>query len=344
MSEHSAMMADIGSRARAAAAELAFASSERKAAALQAAVKAGETTYEFGGRKKSVHVEPGRWRELMAAGGVDAGLASAYRSQTAYNQRFIDEKDLTDVTRRVQADVDVAPRLDRAFQRAARQAGARTLVLCDTNGGSLPHEVQRVTAEVVSYLEGTKVGIHTQNDSGCAVANSVAAVLGPSGCGKTHLAHAIANAWQMKLVKPVITPQNSPRGTSAGCAAASFLTRNSRFSAKATPIRPTVNVTTGSGTTVAVAQPVTQVWLTDRRPNHPGVGLFGWSGGATGPWGVGPLIRGSPRGSRHSPWALALPAKWYRTEHLARRALSESCVKWGRRAAGLPPLEARTHV
>lgn len=94
-----------------------------EAAALQAAVKAGETTYEFGGRKKSVHVEPGRWRELMTAGGVDAGLASAYRSQTAYNQRFIDEKDLTDVTRRVQADVDVAPRLDRAFQRAARQAG-----------------------------------------------------------------------------------------------------------------------------------------------------------------------------------------------------------------------------
>jgi len=61
---------------------------------------------------------------------------------------------------------------------AAATAEAEVLVLCDTNGGSLPHEVQRITAEVTSYFEGTTVGIHTQNDSGCAVANSVAAVLG----------------------------------------------------------------------------------------------------------------------------------------------------------------------
>ncbi len=61
---------------------------------------------------------------------------------------------------------------------AAAMAGAETLVLCDTNGGSLPHEVQRITGEVVSYFETTKIGIHTQNDSGCAVANSIAAVLG----------------------------------------------------------------------------------------------------------------------------------------------------------------------
>jgi len=52
------------------------------------------------------------------------------------------------------------------------------VVLCDTNGGSLPHEVQQITTEVVAYLGGMAVGIHTQNDSGCAVANSVAAVLG----------------------------------------------------------------------------------------------------------------------------------------------------------------------
>ena len=61
---------------------------------------------------------------------------------------------------------------------AAATGGAETLVLCDTNGGSLPHQVQRITAEVVSYFEGIRVGIHTQNDSGCAVANSVAAVVG----------------------------------------------------------------------------------------------------------------------------------------------------------------------
>jgi len=61
---------------------------------------------------------------------------------------------------------------------AAAANGAACVVLCDTNGGSLPHEVQAITAEVVDYLGGTAVGIHTQNDSGCAVANSVAAVLG----------------------------------------------------------------------------------------------------------------------------------------------------------------------
>jgi 2-isopropylmalate synthase len=61
---------------------------------------------------------------------------------------------------------------------AAAEAGADCVVLCDTNGGSLPHEVQRITTEVTRALAGTSVGIHTQNDSGCAVANSIAAVLG----------------------------------------------------------------------------------------------------------------------------------------------------------------------
>jgi 2-isopropylmalate synthase len=60
---------------------------------------------------------------------------------------------------------------------AAASAGADCLVLCDTNGGSLPHEVQRITEEVVRYFEGVPIGIHTQNDTGCAVANSIAAVV-----------------------------------------------------------------------------------------------------------------------------------------------------------------------
>jgi 2-isopropylmalate synthase len=61
---------------------------------------------------------------------------------------------------------------------AAATNGADCVVLCDTNGGSLPHEVQDVTAQVVTYLGDVPVGIHTQNDSGCAVANSIAAVVG----------------------------------------------------------------------------------------------------------------------------------------------------------------------
>ena len=67
---------------------------------------------------------------------------------------------------------------------AAAMAGAEVVVLCDTNGGSLPHEVQRITAEVVQHFGGdVQIGIHTQNDSGCAVANSIAAVVG----GASHL-------------------------------------------------------------------------------------------------------------------------------------------------------------
>ncbi|MEI7592303.1 MAG: citramalate synthase [Actinomycetes bacterium] len=61
---------------------------------------------------------------------------------------------------------------------AAASNGADCLVLCDTNGGSLPHEVQLITQEISEYFGSVSVGIHTQNDSGCAVANSIAAVLG----------------------------------------------------------------------------------------------------------------------------------------------------------------------
>jgi 2-isopropylmalate synthase len=58
---------------------------------------------------------------------------------------------------------------------AAAAAGADTLVLCDTNGGSLPHDVRDVTATVRDTVDPT-LGIHAHNDGGCAVANSLAAV------------------------------------------------------------------------------------------------------------------------------------------------------------------------
>jgi 2-isopropylmalate synthase len=71
----------------------------------------------------------------------------------------------------------------RVLEQAATN-GAEVLVLCDTNGGSLPHEVQRIVGEVVAYFgPDQQIGIHTQNDTGCAVANSVAAVV----AGATHV-------------------------------------------------------------------------------------------------------------------------------------------------------------
>ncbi|MEM1076434.1 MAG: citramalate synthase, partial [Pseudomonadota bacterium] len=61
--------------------------------------------------------------------------------------------------------------------KAAYGAGARWVVLCDTNGGTLPEEVRRVTAEVIAAgIPGTHLGIHTHNDTESAVAASLAAV------------------------------------------------------------------------------------------------------------------------------------------------------------------------
>jgi 2-isopropylmalate synthase len=60
--------------------------------------------------------------------------------------------------------------------KAAHQAGARWIVLCDTNGGTLPHEVERIVGEVVKQVPGDHLGIHTHNDTENAVANTLAAV------------------------------------------------------------------------------------------------------------------------------------------------------------------------
>lgn len=60
--------------------------------------------------------------------------------------------------------------------QSAHKAGAEALILCDTNGGRLPHEVAEITRTVRKRLPKSVLGIHTHNDSGCAVANSVAAV------------------------------------------------------------------------------------------------------------------------------------------------------------------------
>jgi 2-isopropylmalate synthase len=62
--------------------------------------------------------------------------------------------------------------------QAAAEAGARLVVLCDTNGGSLPEEIARLTTEAITALKsyGVNVGIHCHNDCELAVANSLAAV------------------------------------------------------------------------------------------------------------------------------------------------------------------------
>ncbi len=59
---------------------------------------------------------------------------------------------------------------------AAFEAGARWIVLCDTNGGSMPEEIERIVFSVTNIIPGENLGIHCHDDAGLAVANSLAAV------------------------------------------------------------------------------------------------------------------------------------------------------------------------
>ncbi len=108
-----------------------------------------------------------------------------------------------------------AYRDDRAYAlrclEVAAEAGADTLVLCDTNGSSLPHQVSQATAEAVTHLgAGLRVGVHCHNDAECGVANSLAGVLAGAAhvqatmngcgerCGNANMVSVIANL-QLKM-------------------------------------------------------------------------------------------------------------------------------------------------
>lgn len=60
--------------------------------------------------------------------------------------------------------------------KTAYQAGARWVILCDTNGGTLPTEIKQIISEVTNFIPGENLGIHCHNDTGNAVANSIMAV------------------------------------------------------------------------------------------------------------------------------------------------------------------------
>ena len=60
--------------------------------------------------------------------------------------------------------------------KAAFDNGARWIVLCDTNGGTLPHEITEIVSKVSKQIPGKNLGIHAHNDTENAVANSLAAV------------------------------------------------------------------------------------------------------------------------------------------------------------------------
>ncbi|MFE4570798.1 citramalate synthase [Paenibacillus chitinolyticus] len=101
--------------------------------------------------------------------------------------------------------------------RKAYEAGADWIVLCDTNGGTLPHEIAAIVASVKEQLD-CPLGIHAHNDCELAVANTIAAVMAGAAqvqgtingygerCGNANLISVIPNL-QLKLGLPVITAE-----------------------------------------------------------------------------------------------------------------------------------------
>jgi len=102
---------------------------------------------------------------------------------------------------------------------AAASGGASALVLCDTNGGSLPYEVENITKTIVKEFPDLDIGIHTHNDSGTAMGNTLAAVQAGAThvqgtingygerCGNADLSALIANL-QLKLGINVLPKKN----------------------------------------------------------------------------------------------------------------------------------------
>jgi 2-isopropylmalate synthase len=111
-----------------------------------------------------------------------------------------------------------------ACLRTAAEAGAERVVLCDTNGSSLPAQVGATVAEVVAALEGFAVGIHCHDDCGCGVANTLAAVAAGATqvqgtmngigerTGNADLVPIIANL-QLKMGVDVLPPERLARLT-----------------------------------------------------------------------------------------------------------------------------------
>jgi 2-isopropylmalate synthase len=101
---------------------------------------------------------------------------------------------------------------------AALNGGADMVVLCDTNGGSLPDQIREITADVIDRVS-VKVGIHTHNDGGLALSNSLSAVNAGAimvqgtingygeRCGNADLISVIGNL-QLKMGRQCLDPEN----------------------------------------------------------------------------------------------------------------------------------------
>jgi len=142
---------------------------------------------------RSVENDPGVAALLAADCDAVTFVAKSWDYQVRVALRSTEEDNLAAITQSVSAAIargkeaavdcehffdGYKANRDYALQcaKAAHDAGARWIVLCDTNGGTLPHEVERIVAEVARVIPGERLGVHCHDDTGQAVANSLAAV------------------------------------------------------------------------------------------------------------------------------------------------------------------------
>ncbi len=116
-----------------------------------------------------------------------------------------------------------------ASLKAAHQAGADNLTLCDTNGGSLPHQIGEIVQDVRRHLPRARLGIHCHNDTDAAVANSLEAVR--QGCALVQgtangLGERCGNANLISIVPGVMLKLGMPCVTQEQLR---FLTEASRY-------------------------------------------------------------------------------------------------------------------
>jgi 2-isopropylmalate synthase len=142
---------------------------------------------------RSVSNDPGFQATLQAKAGAVCLVAKAWDYHVRVALGISNEENLASIAQSIEAVVgsgreamlDCEHFFDGykanrdyalAVARTAHKAGARWVVLCDTNGGTLPDEVAAMVADVVRHVPGSHVGIHTHNDTENAVANTLAAV------------------------------------------------------------------------------------------------------------------------------------------------------------------------
>jgi 2-isopropylmalate synthase len=115
----------------------------------------------------------------------DFHLTHALNISEEENQKMISDSIAQIVKKKKEAMFDAEhffdgykanPKFALRTVKAAYEAGARWIVLCDTNGGTLPNEISKIVKEITKHIPGENLGIHCHNDTGNAVANSLAAV------------------------------------------------------------------------------------------------------------------------------------------------------------------------